>query len=725
MTAAFLSPENKVGRVFWDRVYGLIKEKYGTADVPLDTINKIWITPGKAVVHEHDGAAMVLEARLKVMLEVDHQASADLAVPAGDRQDLPRQIMREVVVPAIEEEVNNASSFAILRQVYHSLILAAWYKRKIRESILARQYVDQGKVAGLQRSSACGQKTPDDIYKDYIAAYHSGLKGMVVEVTDSDSGEVIPRQYATGGFSGDMSLLSVIDDPGAAAAQAVTHEGNSLRLAVLARRDTPQVVQSPSDSAQGAVRTEKVWTTSTPLSHDPARFTYMVKFNKSAAAFLRSNAVMDPYYSFSVVSEGHLGTFDNKMFGYAFDVPDEDILVALKHMHRHIGTLEGKSTVLLKDFVARHRAEDPANVLYARTDGRPLDITPRQVVDGPVLSGNDPDFLDLNEIIVAHRGALLPNAVVLAYRNEDRLFFKSELRTASFTRPDIFEQIWQGLPIIIAAKRDADTEMVENVLLKSFPGLKRLRPGVLAMVKRIGKRRGDTAQQVAPVMVRSFERRLGEARILPGGGIEMDRDIAAPALALMGGLRPNVDVFYYAGKDPRLEVHLGDPVVWDDIVANVFIPALKAAMTPAGAQEVLGRLASRTFTGSLKQNGGSLVLKFQERDGILWFFKGKTGVLTIDLWKKEIKGRAPIYYLNVHQEGETPAADAPAENPAQAPGGIDLDTSKVPLDIRGGGADAASQAFAIQPIGKITGIYPVVVSIHPAGPLTDYTGLTP
>ena len=41
-------------------------------------------------------------------------------------------VIREVLIPEIEKEVNQGKNFSNLRQIYHSLILAAWYKQNLQ-----------------------------------------------------------------------------------------------------------------------------------------------------------------------------------------------------------------------------------------------------------------------------------------------------------------------------------------------------------------------------------------------------------------------------------------------------------------------------------------------------------------------------------------------------------------------------------------------------------------
>jgi len=74
LTASLMYPEEDLGKEFWARVYKKAQEQYGTTDIPMNTFNKIWIAPDKAVVYEHGSSVFVVEAHLKVMLEEDYIA---------------------------------------------------------------------------------------------------------------------------------------------------------------------------------------------------------------------------------------------------------------------------------------------------------------------------------------------------------------------------------------------------------------------------------------------------------------------------------------------------------------------------------------------------------------------------------------------------------------------------------------------------------------------------
>ena len=60
-----------------------------------------------------------------------------------------KDVVRSVIIPVIEKEVNEGENFAVVRQIYNSMILATWYKKRLKESLLGQVYVNQNKVKGI------------------------------------------------------------------------------------------------------------------------------------------------------------------------------------------------------------------------------------------------------------------------------------------------------------------------------------------------------------------------------------------------------------------------------------------------------------------------------------------------------------------------------------------------------------------------------------------------
>jgi len=205
LTASLTYPEKEMGKKFWDQVYAQAQSRFGTSSILVDTFNKVWIVPSTARIYEHNNGAFVVEARLKVMLEEDYLASrknkeTPTGLPKAGQNVGASQVIREVILPELEREVNEGAHFANLRQIYQAMVLATWYKIRLKNSILGRSYVDQDKTSGI----ALGDKQANEkIYRQYLQAFKKGVYNYIKEDL-SPSGEIVPRKYVSGGFDSAM-----------------------------------------------------------------------------------------------------------------------------------------------------------------------------------------------------------------------------------------------------------------------------------------------------------------------------------------------------------------------------------------------------------------------------------------------------------------------------------------------------------------------------------------
>lgn len=217
ISASLLDPTTARGEEFWKKIYNKAAQSGG--QIPnINTFNKVWIIPDFAEVYTKDGNAFVVDSHLKVMLEEDFTAMqktldagswtlsennfpSDQPLAPNDQSltpDSSSQTIREVIVPAIEKEVNEGENFAILRQIYHAMILATWFKRHLRNNLFSKVYVGQNKVAGVDVDD---KEIKEKIYQQYLAAFQKGAFHFIREDYDPVTDEMIPRKYFAGGVS--------------------------------------------------------------------------------------------------------------------------------------------------------------------------------------------------------------------------------------------------------------------------------------------------------------------------------------------------------------------------------------------------------------------------------------------------------------------------------------------------------------------------------------------
>ncbi len=207
LTSSLMNPDNKLGKEFWQRVYTKVRQQFGSTEIPLNAYNKIWIVPSVAKVYEHIHGAFILKSYLKVMLEDEYFNTKDEGRGMMDEKNrlspkgasVPRPsslIIKEILLPEIEREVNEGPTFANLRQIYHAVILASWYKQALKKSLFGQIYVNQNKTAGIQIND---EKAAEKIYKQYLRAFRKGTFNLLKEEYDPQTQAVIQRQYFSGG----------------------------------------------------------------------------------------------------------------------------------------------------------------------------------------------------------------------------------------------------------------------------------------------------------------------------------------------------------------------------------------------------------------------------------------------------------------------------------------------------------------------------------------------
>ncbi len=261
LTASLIYPEKQLGKEFWDKVYTKAQQMFGTSDVSVNTFNKVWIVADKAKVLERNNAAYIVGAHLKVMLEEDYvalnkrgqnkrgQLNSTVPISSIDKlspsvNSLGSQIVREIIIPELDKEVNQGQNFAPLRQMFYSMILASWYKLALKDALLNQVYANKGKIKGVETQNFVSLQ-PKNIYQMYLQAYKKGVFNYIKEesIIASPKGEAIPastipRKYFSGG-------LRILADP----AQLIIRKSNL----------TPGDNASPDgDLAMAAVNMNKV-----------------------------------------------------------------------------------------------------------------------------------------------------------------------------------------------------------------------------------------------------------------------------------------------------------------------------------------------------------------------------------------------------------------------------------------------------------------------------------
>jgi hypothetical protein len=219
LTASMIYPEDELGKKFWERVYAKAARLHGTTDIPVNTFNKVWVIPESATVHQSGDVAFIVDSRLKVMLEEDyiaiqHNVGTGLAPVLdddprrADARSAPTAILREVILPEIEKEVNTGKHFMALRQIYHSMVLATWFKQNLKQSLLGKIYIAKNKISGVDIED---KQMKEKIYQQYLEAFKKGVYSYIKEEYDTATQQMIPKKYFSGGYNfGDKAMVAAV-----------------------------------------------------------------------------------------------------------------------------------------------------------------------------------------------------------------------------------------------------------------------------------------------------------------------------------------------------------------------------------------------------------------------------------------------------------------------------------------------------------------------------------
>jgi hypothetical protein len=179
-----------IGKDFWDKLYARA-ESLGVSDVPID--QKIWIAAGTVDLQETATTARITRSGLQVKLDVDVRAAGNRGKGASQMDEYAAALMREMIVPRLQQMVDNDPRYSALRQVYRAFILADWFKKKNSAAVLA------GDIATSLPQSA--PAAFDKLYNQYLLSVKQGdysITQSVVSPSKSGS-DVVERQYFSGG----------------------------------------------------------------------------------------------------------------------------------------------------------------------------------------------------------------------------------------------------------------------------------------------------------------------------------------------------------------------------------------------------------------------------------------------------------------------------------------------------------------------------------------------
>jgi len=183
LAASLTYPETLQGEKYWKEMSGVGANDHS----PVNNLNKVWIMPKTAVVAETPKGALIIDSSLQVKMEQDNPA------------------FRRNILPLIEKEVNQGKNFSELRQIYSAMVLATWYKVRLKEAILNKAYANREKFSGIDVANKADK---EKIYQQYLKAFEVGAYNYIKRDRVGSNGyspvsRISKRQYFSGGVTGE------------------------------------------------------------------------------------------------------------------------------------------------------------------------------------------------------------------------------------------------------------------------------------------------------------------------------------------------------------------------------------------------------------------------------------------------------------------------------------------------------------------------------------------
>ena len=174
LSASLTHPDTALGKEYWQQNDSVQNE------------NKIWIKPGEVSVYDSNNLVMIADAPLEIESETTD---------------------KQVLIPQIKAEVNNGKNFSGLRQLYHSVILAQYFKKKFKNTIYSF-YIDSQKMKGVDLGDP---QSKDKVFNMYVESFKSGAYDVVKKERNRYTKRLVKKHYFSGGIDLESSAYKQVD----------------------------------------------------------------------------------------------------------------------------------------------------------------------------------------------------------------------------------------------------------------------------------------------------------------------------------------------------------------------------------------------------------------------------------------------------------------------------------------------------------------------------------
>lgn len=155
-----IQPDTELGKRFWGELT--------TTAQCIDM--RQWIVPEPATVYEQDGGLYIVDAPLGVKMETEYLQQHGQPTSCASPDAAMADRFRTLVLPEVEEAVNQGPEFAELRRVYLSRVAASWYRQQHSRDGALSSLIDSGNVSAWP---ALHDWAPRQVFDQYVESYNN------------------------------------------------------------------------------------------------------------------------------------------------------------------------------------------------------------------------------------------------------------------------------------------------------------------------------------------------------------------------------------------------------------------------------------------------------------------------------------------------------------------------------------------------------------------------
>ena len=155
LSSSLTHPDAELGQEYWNQISNL----ESPISIESTAFNKIWIKPDMAKIYEDHDKAFISQSLLKIESEYDYN-----------------------FLPQLTKELNTGKHFTKVRQMYNALLLATWFKQKLKKHLVNKIYADKTKINGIDLSD---KKIKEKVYSQYLKSFEKGVYDFIRKDTRS------------------------------------------------------------------------------------------------------------------------------------------------------------------------------------------------------------------------------------------------------------------------------------------------------------------------------------------------------------------------------------------------------------------------------------------------------------------------------------------------------------------------------------------------------------